>query len=191
MASVNFNNPLNDAIRTNVLATQKVVRLAKEVESLKSFVHVSTLFSNINGYNVDEKIYPSSLSYQKFIEVGLKITDRDNVNNNAICNPEKLPNTYTLTKHFTEKLVNNEAALIPAGIFRPPIVAGSYRDHPGYTDNLNGPAGLFLGIERGFIRCIFVDPGIRSNVVPVDFCINALIATAWDVHKKYGATSNF
>lgn len=191
MASVNFNNPLNDAIKTNVLATEKVVDLAKAAESLKSFIHVSTLFSNINGYNVDEKIYPCSLSYQKFIEFGLQITDRDNIINNAICNPEKLPNTYTLTKHFTEKLVNDQASNLPAGIFRPPIVAGSYRDHSGYTDNLNGPAGLFMGIERGFIRCVFNNSDIRSNVVPVDFCVNALIATAWYVHKKYVTKSNF
>lgn len=75
MASVNFNNALNEAIRTNILATGKIVDLAKGMKQLKSLVHVSTLYSNVSGYNVDEKIYDNSLSYQKFIEVGLQITD--------------------------------------------------------------------------------------------------------------------
>lgn len=184
MASVNFNNALSEAIRTNILATGKIVDLAKEMRQLKSFVHVSTLYSNVNGYNVDEKIYDNSLSYQKFIEVGLQITDYKKIINNEICNPDKLPNTYTLTKHFAEKLVNHQASHLPVGIFRPPMVVSSYKDLPGYTDNLNGPAGLFKGIERGFVHCVHIDSNIRSNVLPVDYCINALIATAWEVHER-------
>ena len=32
------------------------------------------------------------------------------------------PNTYTLTKHFAEKLVYHQAYFLPTGIFRPPLV---------------------------------------------------------------------
>lgn len=185
MASVNFHNALNDAIKVNVLGCEKVVNLAKGMKNLKSFVHVSTLFSNCSGYNVDEKIYPSQLSYQKFIEIGMEVADKQNVIDNEACNPEKLPNTYTLTKHFAEKLVSDQTSQLPVGIFRPPIVFPSYKDLPGYTDNINGPAGIFKGIERGLLHCVLVNPDIRSNVAPVDYCTNALIATAWDVHKKF------
>lgn len=138
MACVSFNNTLNNAVRINILGTEKIVALTKELKKLKSFIHVSTLFSNVNGYNVDEKIYPCSLSYQKFIEIGLQITEKQNLIDNEICNPVKIPNAYNLSKHFSEKLVNDQASRLPAGIYRPPTIISSYIDHPGYTDNLNG-----------------------------------------------------
>lgn len=34
---------------------------------------------------------------------------------------EDMPNTYTLTKHYAEKLVTDEAHSLPCGIFRPPV----------------------------------------------------------------------
>ena len=34
---------------------------------------------------------------------------------------QNLPNTYTLTKHFAEKLVYHQAFFMPSGIFRPGI----------------------------------------------------------------------
>lgn len=191
MATLSFNNPLNSAIQTNILGTEKVVALVKELKNLKSFIHVSTLFSNIIGYNVDEKIYPCSLSYQKFIEIGLEITERQNLIDNEICNPVKMPNAYNLTKHFSEKLVNDQASRLPAGIYRPPTIISSYRDHPGYTDNLNGPCGLFMGIERGLVHCVLINRNANSNIAPVDYCSNALIAMAWNVHKKYDFFINF
>lgn len=68
---------------------------------------------------------------------------------------EHFPNTYTLTKHFAEKLVAHRAFYLPSGIFRPPIVISSYREQPGYVENLNGPAAIIVGTAKGLIRCIY------------------------------------
>lgn len=180
MASVKFNEVLNDAIKVNILGTQKIVDLALGIKSLKSFIHVSTLYSNCNRTDIDEKVYPSSLTYQDLIQIGHVFRDTDNESFVF----QKLPNTYTLTKHFAEKLVNHRAFNAPVGIFRPPIVISNYKDIPGYTDNLNGPSGIVAWTVRGYIHCIYGNSNIRSNLVPVDYCINALITTAWDVHRK-------
>lgn len=60
----------------------------------------------------------------------------------------------------------------------------SYRDLPGYTDNINGPTALIVGAARGFIHCIYGDSSKQANLVPVDYCINAIITSAWDIHEK-------
>lgn len=60
----------------------------------------------------------------------------------------------------------------------------NYKDFPGYTDNVNGPSGIVAWTVKGFIHCIYGNPNMRSNLVPVDYCINALIATAWDIHEE-------
>lgn len=185
VASVKFNEVLNDAIKVNILGTKKVVNLALGIKSLKSFMHVSTLYSNCNRTDIDEKVYPSTLTYQDLIQIGHVFKDSENAIDNESFVFQKLPNTYTLTKHFAEKLVNDHAFHAPVGIFRPPIVISNYKDIPGYTDNLNGPSGIVAWTVRGYIHCIYGNSNIRSNLVPVDFCINALITTAWDVHRKY------
>ena len=177
-----FNEKLKDAIEINLLGTKKVVNLTLGIKNLKSFVHVSTIYSNCNRTEIDEKIYNHALNYHQLINLGKLTKATDDVTKEVIF--ENLPNTYTLTKHFAEKLVCHQAYFIPTGIFRPPIVISSYKDLPGYTDNLNGPSGIVAWTVKGYIHCIYGDSQKCSNLVPVDYCINALATTAWDVYEK-------
>ncbi|KAL7042699.1 hypothetical protein ACKWTF_001249 [Chironomus riparius] len=185
VASVKFNESLNDAIQINFLGTKKIVKLALGIEKLKSFVHVSTLYSNCNRQDIDEKIYNHILSYNELIPVAKVIQHlKDDVNAEQFLF-QNLPNTYTLTKHFAEKLVYHQTFFMPSGIFRPGVVISNYKDFPGYTDNVNGPTGVVVWTVRGYIHCIYGDVTKRANLMPVDYCINALIATAWDIHENY------
>lgn len=115
---------LQDAIEINLLGTKKIVNLVLGLEKLKSFVHVSTLFSNCNRKEIDEKVYDHVLNYHQLIPVAkimknMKVKEREEMEKLLFQN---LPNTYTLTKHFAEKLVYHQAFFMPTGIFRPPIV---------------------------------------------------------------------
>lgn len=56
---------------------------------------------------------------------------------------------------------------------------------PGWTDNINGPSNLCCWAARGFIRCIYGNGNFHANMVPVDYCVNAMIASAWDVALRY------
>lgn len=178
-----FNEELETAIEINFLGTKKMLNLIFGMKNLKSFVHVSTLYSNCNRQKIDEQIYEHTLQYDQLIPIA-KVTKHINVE--AVTNMifHELPNTYTLTKHFAEKMVFHKAFHLPSGIFRPPIVISNYKDYPGWTDNLNGPSGIVAWTVRGFIHCIYGNKLNRANLVPVDYCINALIATAWDVSEK-------
>ena len=57
-ASVNFDDPLLDAIQINYMGCQRLVTLAKECKKIITFTHVSTAYVNSNraGY-IEEKIY--------------------------------------------------------------------------------------------------------------------------------------
>lgn len=52
-------------------------------------------------------------------------------------------------------------------------------------DNIHGPSGICIGAVRGFIHAILGDKQCKSNIVPADYCISALIASAWDVYVNY------
>lgn len=116
-----------------------------------------------------------------------------------------LPNTYTVTKKWSENMVNHMAMGLPAGIFRPPVgkdvkvlpflvylvatfsaaVISCYKEPiKGWTDNINGPAKIVVWTVRGYVHCIHGDETIPSNMIPVDYCINSMIAVAWDISKK-------
>jgi fatty acyl-CoA reductase len=120
VASVRFNETLQEAVNINFLGTKKVVNLVLGIEKLKSFVHVSTLYSNCNRDEIDEKIYDHMLNYHQLVPVTKILHDVKDKRMEEFLY-DGLPNTYTLTKHFAEKLVYHQAFFMPSGIFRPAV----------------------------------------------------------------------
>lgn len=57
---------------------------------------------------------------------------------------------------------------------------------PGWTDNLYGPSGLCVGTARGYVHAILGNGNKKANLVPADYCVNAMISAAWDVQRRYG-----
>lgn len=59
-ASVNFDDPLLDALQINFFGCLRMLELAKECRNILSFTHVSTAYVNSNLPNnsqVEEKVY--------------------------------------------------------------------------------------------------------------------------------------
>lgn len=179
------------------------------MKQLKSFVHVSTLYTHCNKSYIEEKVYENSLNYHDLIHFSQAFKNFDPKKVEEIL-LQNLPNTYTLTKQVAEDLTNHQTFYLPSGIFRPAVgqyfsrkfacnfifrsfnrllfllVFPVYKDPlPGFVDNVNGPSGICVGVARGFIHCIYGNKHNKSNIVPVDYCINALIASAWDVYTNY------
>lgn len=98
------------------------------------------------------------------------------------------PNTYTYTKALAEDIVRRNSEGIPVGVFRPAIVTSTAKEPlVGWIDNLYGPTGVVAGAGTGVLRTMHCNKRINANIVPVDFCVNALIAAAWDVQNHYKA----
>lgn len=144
----------------------------------------------------------------------MRILDDSHLEKIHHCLIGRMPNTYTMTKQCSENLVNHKAHGLPAGIFRPPIVLSTYKepvpgwtgivkasdyfynviyakknsnqsfDEPNHSDNLYGPSGICVGAVRGFVHVIFGDANKRANLVPADYCVNAMISAAWDTHRR-------
>lgn len=99
---------------------------------------------------------------------------------------DKWPNTYTFTKAIAEDVVRQHGAGMPVGLYRPGIVISTYADPiSGWIDNFYGPTGVIAGAGTGVLRTLRCNPKALSNMVPVDLCVNGLIAGAWDVAERY------
>lgn len=96
---------------------------------------------------------------------------------------ESSPNTYVYTKALSEALVveATEKQGLKAVIIRPSIVLPTYQEPiSGWTDNINGPTGLMIGIGQGVIRSTLCEPNLCGNFVPVDLAINGLLVATWN-----------
>lgn len=119
-ATVRFDEKLKLAIDINVYGTRDIVNLCQEIENLKSFIHVSTAYSNCHLRYVEEKIYKYPIQIDDLDNLVAKVDDRTLEE----LTPRILgewPNTYTFTKALAEDVVRRNAAKIPVGIFRPAI----------------------------------------------------------------------
>ena len=95
------------------------------------------------------------------------------------------PNTYTYTKSLAEDLVKSHSKGLPVAVFRPAIVIPTYKEPlQGWIDNMYGPTGIVLGVGAGLLRVLYIHKENRAEIVPVDLCVNSLIASAYDVGTK-------
>lgn len=96
------------------------------------------------------------------------------------------PNTYTFTKCLAEDYIRLNTKGLPVAIFRPAIIIPTTESHPvqGWIDNMYGAIGVIVGVGTGIIRVLYVNKNYNAEVVPVDMCVNSLLATAWDTSKN-------
>lgn len=55
-------------MQLNVLATQKMVRLAQRIKHLEVFIHVSTAYANCDRELIEEVVYQPPVDYRKLID---------------------------------------------------------------------------------------------------------------------------
>uniref|UniRef100_A0A182IX84 Fatty acyl-CoA reductase n=1 Tax=Anopheles atroparvus TaxID=41427 RepID=A0A182IX84_ANOAO len=186
LASVNFNEALDQALETNVECTRRVLNLLSGARRIKSVIHVSTFYSNCNRTMIEEKIYDDIGfgGYDNIKNTFAKLQD----DHKQFLSPVVLgtfPNSYTFSKKCAEVVVRDKFGHLPVGIFRPPIVTSSYREPvPGWIDNFNGPSGMVVPLSQGLYSAALLDPKKKPFIVPVDFCVNALLMCAYDVSKS-------
>jgi alcohol-forming fatty acyl-CoA reductase len=68
-ATVRFDEKLKLALGINVCGTREMLQLAREMDQLKAFVHVSTAYSNCNRSDISEKFYKSRLSGENSLKL--------------------------------------------------------------------------------------------------------------------------
>ncbi|XP_030764320.1 putative fatty acyl-CoA reductase CG5065 [Sitophilus oryzae] len=180
-ATVKFNEKLKNAVILNTLGTKRLLEICIKMKNLKSFIHVSTAFSNAEKRTIEEQVYVPSFDAETIINLIENLPDEliEAISDKLV---GKHPNTYTFTKALAEQLVLHYSAKIPTAIVRPSIITAAWKEPcPGWVDNISGITGILMECGRGTIRSIICDDRCRMELIPVDIVVSILIASAWHV----------
>lgn len=68
------------------------------------------------------------------------------------------------------------------------LVVSTYKEPiKSWISNRYGATGLIAYVGLGVLRAMRGGRSCKSNTVPVDMCVNSLIAAAWDVGTAFEA----
>ncbi|KAJ8982207.1 hypothetical protein NQ317_013509, partial [Molorchus minor] len=193
-ATVRFDEKLKTAICINVRAVRDLLRLARQMPRLKSFVHVSTIYCNCTRDVIAEEIYPPVANYEGVISMVETLREEvlDKITPTLL---GKYPNTYTYSKQIAEDVVKREGEgcllqftvqqLVRHFCSIVKSILPNKEPIRGWINNLYGPTGVVVGTGAGFIRVVHINNSITANVIPVDICVNSLLAVAWEAAENF------
>ncbi|KAK7595546.1 hypothetical protein V9T40_013371 [Parthenolecanium corni] len=190
-ATVNFNEMLAKAIKVNTMGTREVIKVARDVKSLKALLYVSTAYSFCNHIDVGEKLYPMHIEPEAMIEL-VEQKSATELETEVAAYIKGWPNTYVFSKALAEWLILKEVSDLPVAILRPSIVICTWKEPlRGWINIMYGPLGLFLGFGLGILH--IHDGDLRDetvDMVPVDMVVNSLICATKEIALNHKTKSN-
>jgi long-chain acyl-CoA synthetase len=144
-ASISFDLPLDEARAINVAGTARVVELARELDRLERFVHVSTAYvaGRVDGAFGERDLYHG----------------------------QEFRNTYEQAKSEAERYLLG-ATDLPLTVVRPSIVVGEAGS--GWTPAFNVVYWPMQAFARGLLKEVPADPAGIVDLVPVDYVVDVL-----------------
>jgi len=177
-ASIRFDDSMKDAVFLNTRGTKYMIALAQKMKKLQFFMHLSTAYCYLFD-SLKEQVYEPSCNPHEVIKNAETMTEEE-LSNYEKSITQGYPNTYTFSKMLSEGLVNEVLDELPAVIVRPSIIINSLEDPiAGWSDNMNGPAGLFVGAGKGVIRTMCCDENSYADFVPVDVVASGILLITW------------
>lgn len=197
-ATIRFDEILKKSITINVGATKFMLELAKETKKLKSFVHISTAFSQSYQRNLKECFYSTPIDPELLLKM-MKTVKDDALN---ALTPQIMypwPNSYVFTKALAEDLVRQYKNDLPIAIIRPSIgkfhrkikihsinqfstVQATIKDPvSGYLESLFGMMSLMIGVGTGIVRVIRLkreEISYNIDLIPADIVVNSTLIVA-------------
>lgn len=76
--------------------------------------------------------------------------------------------------------ISDSSNLFPRGV----VISSVKEPIPGWINNVYGPTGVVAAAAVGLLHVLQVDQNSKANIVPCDFVVNALIASAWNNGAK-------
>jgi nucleoside-diphosphate-sugar epimerase len=150
------------AARVNVGGTRNVNHFAKSIAQLKRYHYVSTCYVSGKRQGV--------------------------IKEDELRHHTGFRNHYEETKYLAETEVEGLKSELPITIHRPAVVCGD--SHTGETAKYDGIYYLIHYLRRwpaGLTLLNIGNSGVRLNLVPIDFVIDAMVALAQD-DRAIGAT---
>jgi len=119
-ASLKLEGSLKFNVEMNLIGTQNVIDVAKQMPKLLAMCHLSTAFCNCDQEVLNEEVYDWPQKPIDIIKCSKWMTEEAlEVMGKKIIVPH--PNTYTYTKRLAEILVRDEFVNLPVCIIRPSI----------------------------------------------------------------------
>lgn len=161
----------------NLVGTKNALNIAKQMNNLVHFMHLSSAYCNIEAKRILEKVYDMKNSHdpEDLIRMSEWMTDStmDAIQKDLL---GQHPNSFTYTKQLAEVLVQREQNELPVSIVRPAMLLPTVAHPiPGWDDSLNGIGGLFYAISKGILRSLYLDSKANFVFIPVDTAVNTII----------------
>ncbi|KAK7595541.1 hypothetical protein V9T40_013366 [Parthenolecanium corni] len=190
-ATVKFNEMLAKAIKVNIMGTREVIKVARDVKSLKALLYVSTAYSFCNHIDVGEKLYPMHIEPEAMIEL-VEQKSATELETEVATYIKDWPNTYVFSKALAEWLILKEVSDLPVAILRPSQIISTWKEPlRGWVNNMYGPLGLLLGFGLGILHIYEGDLRDETvDMVPVDMVVNSLICATKEVALNHKIKSN-
>jgi nucleoside-diphosphate-sugar epimerase len=204
-ASVNFDDPLDEALRLNAAGAVAVVELARSLGSVQAFVHVSTAYVQANMRNTASTALSEELPRLDLDPAELVAEARAQLaagqaaarkEPGALFGLDRLwmrlrgewPNTYTLSKAVGELLVARAREELPVAIVRPSIVGAAWTEpEPGWVDVVSAASAVFVATGLGVVTLLPGNPLGVAALVPVDTVVAHMLLACADVFGRRGA----
>ncbi|GFG37477.1 hypothetical protein Cfor_06217, partial [Coptotermes formosanus] len=95
------------------------------------------------------------------------------------------PNNYAFSKALAEEMLQKIHSHFPVAIFRPSLVINAWKEpNPGWINNSYSITRVLRTAYMGYDRVGIFRVEKVGDMVPVDMCVNAMIATAWETAKS-------
>ena len=159
-ASVNFDDPLLDALQINYFGCLRCLELAKECQNLITHTHVSTAYVNSNmpdGSKCEEKVYdlPQNQDPEELVEKIIKLGPQK-VQEQEAQILGQYANTYTFTKAMAERTLKKVRGNTPVTIVRPSIIVSCYDDpFIGWIDSPAASGGIAMTVQLGILHLVY------------------------------------
>lgn len=180
-ACIRFNEPLKSACKIHIEGTKEVLNVAKKINQMIAFIHVSSISTYFRENVTTESIRDGPYGPEQFSMMIDEMSEKQ-VNEMTSSLLAGYPNSYTLTKTLAEILVRDSARSLsfPVLVSRPPFIWPSYiTPYCGYFEVPQTMASLTTLYSCGIVRTTRLDPNVNSQYMPVDMVCNSLIASAW------------
>lgn len=202
-ASVNFREPLDDALATNTLSLYTIIQLTQARKT--PIVHVSTCY--VNGYHegmIAEAVAgpacaPMGKSEAGHYEVEGLIRDLQNRVDevkSTVDDPAMLAealveaglneadrfgwnDTYTFTKWIGEQILMQHLQGQALTILRPSIVESTLHEPtPGWIEGVKVADAIIMAYAKQKVTYFPGDPQAVIDIIPVDLVANSIILSA-------------
>lgn len=194
-ATIRFNEGLKRATMINVYGTQQIIELCRAMVNFNCLVHMSSFSAWFVKDHLEEKVYDMDLDVVKFLDTIKALNDDqvqlDELELKYIGKNPKYPNSYMFTKTLAEILINTTATDLKVAIVRLPFIGHALKyPHPGWFDKMQTIIGIFCAFTTGMVRFVpETQLKVRSQILPVDSCSNAMIAISWEVANTSNPSS--